>query len=248
MRRLLDLFARTGPAAPAFEAPLQPDEPLAVIGDVHGCDGLLGRLLDGISGEAAGHRVVVVGDMVDRGENSAAVLRRLADRPDIVCLKGNHEDMVLRFLAEPERAGRSWLRNGGVQTLASFGVGGLSLGAEGRALREAADRLAQAMGPGLIAWLEGLPLLFRSGNVAVVHAGADPRRALDAQEEQVLLWGHPRFESERREDGVWVVHGHVIQSEARAEEGRIAVDTGAYATGHLTAALIGPGRGEFLST
>jgi serine/threonine protein phosphatase 1 len=250
MRQILDRLApgRRRAEDPVFDAPLAPAEPLAVIGDVHGCDGLLARILTDLEAHAPQHRVVVVGDVIDRGEDSAGVLRRLQARPGTLCLRGNHEDMLLRFLREPERAGRGWLSNGGLQTLASFGVGGLGLGADGRALRDAAMRLRAAMGEELLAWMQVWPLSFRSGNVLVVHAGADPRREPDDQDEQVLLWGHPRFESELRTDGVWVVHGHVIRPAPEVEAGRIAVDTGAFATGHLTAALIAPGQGEFVLT
>src|SRR5687768_15675894 len=92
-------------AAVAFTAPVAPTEPLAVIGDVHGCDRLLARLLDRLETEAPWHRVVLVGDTVDRGEDSAGVLRRLARQPDVVTLMGNHETMMLEFVDEPERRG-----------------------------------------------------------------------------------------------------------------------------------------------
>lgn len=248
MKRLLDLIRR--PAAPSvapFGAPLAPEHPLAVIGDVHGCDALLGRLIDRIEAEAPGHEIVVVGDLVDRGEDSAGVLRRLAGRPDVVTLMGNHEAMLIEFLDEPERRGSRWLWNGGLQTLASFGVGGIATSANADALRDARDRLLQAMGRDLVAWLRERPMGCRSGNVAVVHAGADPAYAIEDQDEKVLLWGHPDFPRRPRQDGVWVVHGHVIQPEPSAEDGRIGVDTGAYATGRLTAALIRPGSVEFLT-
>jgi serine/threonine protein phosphatase 1 len=249
MRRLLELFGRKAAPAPRarFEAPLAPDEPLAVIGDVHGRDDLLGRLLDRLAEEAPGHRVVLVGDLMDRGERSAQVVRRLIARDDLVVLRGNHEVMCLDFLEEPERKGPLWIRNGGLQTLASFGVGGLGISPSPAALREAAGRLETAMGTEMMAWLRLRPLTFRSGNVAVVHAAADPDLAIEEQEEATLLWGHPRFLRDARADGVWVVHGHTILEEPVVEAGRIGVDTGAYATGRLTAALIRPGGVAFVT-
>lgn len=246
MRGLFDLFGRRD--GDAWGAPLAPEEPLAVIGDVHGRDDLLGRLLGRLGREAPDHRVVLVGDLVDRGEGSAAVLRRLLGREDLVVLKGNHEAMCLDFLSEPERKGTAWMRNGGLQTLASFGVGGLGRTPGPEAMRAASERLAGAMGPEMIGWLQARPLWWRSGNVAVVHAGADPARPLEEQEEVTLTWGHPRFGEEARRDGLWVVHGHTILPQPVAAGGRIGVDTGAYATGRLTAALIGPGRVDFMSS
>ena len=247
MRRLLDLFARrTGSAR--FDAPLAPERPVAVIGDVHGRDDLLGRLLDRLAGEAPDHAVVLVGDLIDRGEQSAAVLRRMMERADLTVLKGNHEAMCLDYLADPERKGPLWIRNGGLQTLASFGVGGLGISPGPEALRSGAERLAQAMGPAMIGWMRGLPTRWQSGNIAVVHAGADPSRPLEDQEETALLWGHPRFEEATRSDGLWVVHGHTILPEPLVLGGRIGIDTGAYATGRLTAALISASRVSFVST
>lgn len=247
MKRLLDLLGRRRAAPVPFDAPFAPEEPLAVIGDVHGRDDLLGRLLDRLGREAPDHRVILVGDYLDRGEGSAAVLRRLQARPDLLCLKGNHEAMCLGFLEDPRREGRRWLANGGLQTLASFGVGGLTPTSGPEALFDARDRLAEAMGDALIGWMQTLPLWWASGNVAVAHAGADPDLPMAAQERRSLLWGHPRFEEGARTDGLWIVHGHTIVPEPQAGAGRVAVDTGAYATGRLTAALVAEGRVRFLS-
>jgi serine/threonine protein phosphatase 1 len=249
MRRLLNYLTGRGTVAPVvFDAPLAPDEPFAAIGDVHGRDDLLARLIDRIEAEAPGCRIVLVGDYIDRGERSAGVLARLASRPDLVCLLGNHETMCLGFLEDPVREGPRWLANGGLQTLASYGIGGVTPGSGAAALDAARDRLSDAMGNGLIDWLAARPLLWRSGNVAVVHAGADPSLPMEEQEERTLIWGHSRFSSRARSDGIWVVHGHTIQPDPSAEGGRIGIDTGAYATGQLTAALVAPGRVEFLST
>jgi serine/threonine protein phosphatase 1 len=248
MKRLLDYLTGRGRAAPvAFDAPLAPEEPFVAIGDVHGRDDLLGRLLDRLEAEEPELRVVLVGDYIDRGERSASVLARLSSRPHLVCLMGNHEAMCLGFLEDPAREGPRWLANGGLQTLASFGIGGVTLGSGPTALEAARDRLAMAMGENLIGWLADRPLLWHSGNVAVVHAGADPLRALEDQEERTLLWGHPRFAAQPRTDGIWVVHGHTILPEPVVEAGRIGIDTGAFATGRLTAALIAPEGVEFAS-
>ncbi|WP_172331474.1 metallophosphoesterase [Mangrovicoccus sp. HB161399] len=242
MRLLRKLFgqAPSRPAARNPEAPLAPEEPFYAIGDIHGCDRLLEQLLRQIREDAAPDipRVVCVGDYVDRGEDSRAVLerlRRLQAEPDVAltCLAGNHEDMLLHFLDRPED-GASWLRNGGLQTLASFGVG-LPAGMSGGALADIRDRLAAAMGPDLVAWLQGLPVHWQSGNVAVVHAAADPDLPLGLQRRDVLLWGHPDFGGQPRADGAWVIHGHVICGQVTRAGGCISIDTGAYATGCLSA-------------
>lgn len=246
MRALLSRLLGRG-TPPLFDAPLAPAEPLAVIGDVHGCDAALARLLDRLEAEHPDRRIILVGDYIDRGEESAAVLRRLATRTDLTCLMGNHEVMCLQFLENPEEWAARWLRNGGLQTLASFGVAPAGATTDAGAMRATRDALAAAMGPDLLAWLATRPLRVQSGNVAVVHAGADPAVPIDLQDDKVLLWGHPKFDTLPRPDGIWIVHGHTVVDEPRAEGGRIAVDTGAYATGRLTAALIDTGRVAFLA-
>jgi len=156
--------------------------------------------------------------------------------------------MMLDFLEHPLSSGPRWLRNGGLQTLASFGVSGLTDTTTGPGLETARDALALAMGDGMIKWLKARPLYFQTGNVVVTHAGADPSLAIEDQDEVNLLWGHPDFSRKPRPDGLWIVHGHRIVDTPRAENGVISIDTGAYATNRLTAALIAPDSVEFIST
>ena len=212
--------------SPSFPAP-NPAQPVTVMGDIHGCLALLRRALDQAKGQ-----IVCVGDYIDRGPDSAGVLALLRARPDIVCLMGNHEQMMLDFLDAPETHGERWLKSGGVQTLASFG-----LACDGTAVAMR-DALRLALGQEGEAWLRALPSIWRSGNVAVTHAGADPALPLEAQDGHVLRWGHPNFLRNRRRDGQWVVRGHVIVGEAQAKDGIISIDTGAYATGRLTLCFV----------
>jgi len=232
---------------------LTPEAPLAVVGDIHGRADLLDRLLNLLAHEAgADCALVFVGDYIDRGEQSAQVLARLQALQGgdwgaaVTCLKGNHEAMMLGFLDAPEEAGTFWIRNGGAHTLASFGIP-LPEPAPG-ALTQARDALRAALGARGEAWVRGLPLTLRSGNLLVAHAGAAPDSAPEDQTEEDLLWGHPAFEQKPRRDGLWVAHGHTIREEPAAEAGRISVDTGAYATHRLTAAHVAPGRCRFFCT
>lgn len=241
---LRSLIARLRGNSQRF-GPVRPVSPFFAIGDIHGRVDLLISLLRQLD---AGLPVIFVGDYVDRGENSAEVLRVLRGRPGALCLMGNHEDMMLSFLDDPVGRGGHWLRNGGLQTLASFGVAGLTDSSKGADLQAARDALAAAMGPGLIAWLRARPLWYQSGNVAVVHAGADPGLAIKDQKDAHLLWGHPDFVRKPRSDGLWIVHGHRIVDAPLAENGVISIDTGAYATGCLTAALIAADGVNFYST
>nr|WP_241482645.1 metallophosphoesterase family protein [Leisingera sp. ANG-M7] len=235
---LFQKFTRREP----FAAP-QPEEPLCVIGDVHGCFPQLIKLLEKVP---PGHRCVLVGDYIDRGEQSAEVLRHLSGREDLTCLMGNHEAMLLEFLEEPAREGGRWLRNGGLQTLASFGIRGVRPLMNGTELEDCRDRLLAAMGAELTGWLAQLRTSVLSGNVLITHAGADPEKPADQQEDAVLIWGHPAFLRRRRRDSVWVVHGHTIVSRPAAEDGRIAIDTGAFAGGPLSAVCLDGTAAAFL--
>ncbi|MGZ9809149.1 metallophosphoesterase [Pseudoroseicyclus sp. H15] len=244
MKSFLSKFFRA--PTPSFDAPLAPDQPLALIGDVHGCDTLLDGMLTRLDDEAPGHQIVLLGDYIDRGEQSAQVLRRLIGLQNAICLMGNHEAMCLDFLEKPRRTGDRWLRNGGLQTLASFGIGGLGLTPSPEQLKAAAAELKEAMGPEMITWMERLRASYISGNVAAIHAGGDPEVPIEEQDEAACLWGAPGFMTTPRQDGMWVVHGHVIVPEPSVVLGRIALDTGAYATGCLTAALINGSNVHFL--
>lgn len=238
---------------PSFDAPLQPNVPFFAVGDIHGCDDLFARLLARLDERAhPGRPLVTVGDYVDRGEQSREVLERLqrlqaGGAPgEMICLKGNHEQMLLEFLDDPAERGERWLRHGGLQTLASYRVPVALKRMEEAQWLELRDRFRETLGSETEAWLRALPLTWQTGNVCVLHAAADPALPIPAQSEATLLWGHAAFESTPRRDATWVVHGHTVVEHARPVLGRIPVDTGAYATGQLTCALVEPGNVEFL--
>ena len=256
MKSLRRLFTRPGPASPeplppSFRGGLPtPDEGFAAIGDIHGCADALAALWDKVATAAPGLRIIHVGDYIDRGEDSAGVLRMLHERQtrdgDILCLKGNHEEMLLDFLRAPEEKGERWLRNGGLQTLQSFKDISLGNALTDHNFSVVRDALVQQLGD-MAGFLEAMPRLWKSGNVAVVHAGADPRKPLESQRPANLTWGHPAFGELPREDGTWIVHGHTVVDRPIMANGVISIDTGAYARGRLTAAIIRPGREvEFL--
>ncbi len=249
MNAFRNLLRRVGVMSPGFDARLAPDIPFVAIGDIHGRDDLLTQMLDRVPDLP----IVFVGDYIDRGPDSMMVLDRLQKlsdvrADDVVCLMGNHEAMLLDFLDHPEHSGAIWLSNGGSQTLRSFGVSNPGKGASEQALVQTRDQLLVKMGDGLVEWLRNRPYIWRSGNIAVTHAGANPRQKVDPSRGHNLLWGHPDFLRVHRTDGLWVVHGHFIVPVAQAVSGRIAIDTGAFKTGFLSAAVIEPGNLRFIST
>lgn len=239
---------RDRPSSEPFLAPNTVNGLTYAIGDVHGRQDLLARLIDRISEDAAAFDVtpefVFLGDYIDRGEHTreaVELLIELSQRHDVktVFLMGNHEQMLLRFLGDPS-TGPRWLKYGGLQTLMSYGVGGagaLRVESEAAQLR---DALQEAIGEH-IGFIERLRTSHRTGNLFFAHAGADPALPTNAQNVTTVLWGCDSFMTTDRNDGVWVVHGHYVVEQPTAERGRIAVDTGAYFSGRLTAARIAGG-------
>ena len=265
MRSILGRKTRPLDAPRALEAEPQdmprPLRPTYIIGDIHGRADLLEQMLElidaHIGGTGAGDpRLVFVGDYIDLGDDSAAILSRMRELQtefpaNVTCLMGNHERMLLDFLADPATRGPRWLRAGAARTLRSFGIAteDLERGTEPDACPAAADLLRRRLPAGMEAWLDALPLSWSSGNLWAVHAGADPGHAMSDQSARVLLWGHPEFDGAPRADGLWIAHGHTEVETPLAREGRIAVDTGAWRTGRLTACAIRPdGRHDFLQT
>ena len=249
MAGLASLFrSRQGRGQAAEFPPLAPQETFTAVGDIHGRYDLLMRLIDKIGAGQGGGRLVFLGDYIDRGEEGGRVLETLfwlqQNAPGTVCLRGNHEEMLLAFLTDPLRHGPAWQQHGGRQTLACYGVAPVHASAPEAEWLAARDSLRGRLGAELTGWLQSLPALWQSGNVAAVHAAADPARPVGAQDERDLVWGHPNFLKLPRHDGTWVIHGHTIVGEVAADDGRIGVDTGAFATGKLSAITVSQGRFE----
>ncbi|MFM8680286.1 MAG: metallophosphoesterase, partial [Alphaproteobacteria bacterium] len=211
------------------------------IGDVHGRDDRLRELegmlrADAARRSAARRLVVMLGDYVDRGPGSRAVLDHLCAPPppgfERACLAGNHEQLMLAFLDDPGEAA-PWLANGGAATLASYGVAG-------------AAALRAALPAAHLAFLRGLGRMRREGDYLFVHAGIRPGVAPGDQVEDDLLWIRRPFLSSNSDPRCVVVHGHSIVEEPEIHPNRIAIDTGAYASGVLTALALEGERVEFL--
>jgi serine/threonine protein phosphatase 1 len=197
----------------------------------------LERVIAADASEASGERwIVFVGDYIDRGPASADVVNHLMRPPPFgfrrFTLRGNHEELFLDFLRSPRQA-REWVELGGVETATSYGVR--------RALIEAGapGKLAAAMRVAVpqehISWMEQLPISLSLPGLLVVHAGIRPGIPLDEQSDNDLLWIRSPFLETERNDDLLVVHGHTPNPHPQITPGRIGVDTGAFATGVLTA-------------
>ncbi|MBZ8135277.1 metallophosphoesterase family protein [Afifella sp. IM 167] len=224
-------------------------------GDIHGRFDLLGELHQAMEADLQARPVdecveVFVGDYVDRGPDSEKVLRFLADSSSVcgrrVCLKGNHEDILIRALREPELL-TYWLGQGGAATMLSFGVEP-PRNARPATLENCRDALAMALGPDLSAFLGGLDTMERIGDYLFVHAGINPGRPLEEQEEQDLVWIREPFLSSQKDFGFCVVHGHTPRERQRVHANRINLDTGAFSTGILTCVALERSSRRFLAT
>ena len=213
------------------------------VGDVHGRIDLLDRMHDRIVADAekssAERRVAVyLGDYVDRGPESAAVIDRLLDEPlngfESVHLKGNHEDFMLKFL-DGEGEGLGWLFNGGDATLASYGITDDDWrDLEPDAIHRTRDELIRILPERHREFLDGLALSHAEGGYLFVHAGIRPGVAIDQQVEDDLLWIRDDFLQSTDEHDRRVVHGHTITWSPEVRANRIGIDTGAFASGVLT--------------
>jgi serine/threonine protein phosphatase 1 len=220
------------------------------IGDIHGCDSMLADVHDRIEADIADltppdHRIIHIGDYCDRGPDSAGVIARLArmteDDDRVICLRGNHDQLLLDFLSDPERHADMFLGNGGDATLASYNVpvGAYEPSELSAALNEmlpAADR----------AFLNALPLHAEFGDYLFVHAGIRPGVPLEAQKPEDLLWIRDEFLLDKRDHGLVVVHGHTAQEEPETRPNRINIDSGAVFGGPLTCVVLEDAEYRFL--
>jgi serine/threonine protein phosphatase 1 len=237
------LFGTSAPAAPERPRLTAPEWPAAIyaIGDVHGCLAELKRLEQLIYADAAAPAgdkwIVMLGDYVDRGPDSAGVLDHLLSPvpPGYrrICLAGNHETMLLAFLEAP-LAGSDWLRFGGIQTLQSYAVDEQSGYFDAPTLEQRRQILESHVPRRHVEFMRGLPLYLRVGNTVFVHAGLRHGVPLEQQSERDLLWLRPGDDAPF-EAGTVVVHGHTPTATPTLSPWRIGIDTGAAMTGILTA-------------
>lgn len=257
------LFQRRLPDPP--ERPLLAGRPPAVpagtrlyaVGDVHGRLDLLEQIEEAILEDfaAAGRPLqpvlVLVGDYVDRGFESRAVLDHLIERPlpgfARVLLLGNH-DLWLRAFLDGQAIDPAWLDYGGDATLASYGVGLDRSLPEAERLAAARTALLERFPPAHRRLLDELEPAFEFGDYFLCHAGVRPGVPLEAQSDTDLLWIREPFLSFPGEFGKIVVHGHTPSEEPVVRRNRIGIDTGACWTGRLTCLVLEGTEQRFLST
>ncbi len=214
------------------------------IGDVHGRLDLLLEAMASIHDHGAGEhsRIVMLGDYVDRGPESRGVVEYLmahAPAQRIVCLKGNHEAMMVEAIRGGDLNRMSaWMFHGGEETMRSYGWSG----------RHAASGVL--IPPAHLDWMADLPLMVRDDERVYVHAGIDPAAPLDEQSATTCLWIRERFlRSNLERLSHHVVHGHSPKWREKLQIAdverlphRTNLDTGAYLTGVLAIGVFECGR------
>lgn len=215
------------------------------IGDVHGEKAKLDDLLEQIARDAgdAEHRIVFLGDLIDRGAESRAVVEtamRLNSEERAIVIRGNHEELMLHAMDHNESAGIYWwATNGGDETIESYQL-----------VNGPKDDWREAVDSEHVKWLRALPTMHRDKErgLVFVHGGIDPK-TFPNDSDEIRMWTRSEkfFRSERwpkRDElkSILVVHGHTPTHdfEPELQTRRINVDTGACFGGPLTAVALAP--------
>lgn len=223
------------------------------IGDIHGRADLLDALLRQIAKEeesrpAADTFIVFLGDLIDRGADSAGVVDRLLTtnwgHATPIFLMGNHEEMLLRILDGDHVIVHDWLSYGGFECAQSYGAPAATMIASSD--EDAVAMLVEAIPAAHVDFIRSFGDSFRFGDYLFVHAGIRPGVPLEQQSVRDLRWIRDGFLDVTRNDGVTVVHGHTIVREVSEGAGRIGIDTGAYTSGTLTALCVDGTERKFL--
>ena len=240
LQRLRDFFS---PPPPPKLAAVPDGRRYYAIGDIHGRLDLYKALIDAIEGEIAAdpaldHRIIVLGDLVDRGPDSAGVVERTRvwqQSRNVRVLAGNHEEMFLAAFEKPD-ALRHFLKHGGRETVLSYGLSSRQLSE--MSLEEIFEALPKVVTQDTRDYIAGFETMIRAGDYVFVHAGIDPAKALNEQKRSDLLWIRDRFLNHEGPLEKVVVHGHTIFEHVMDCGNRIGIDTGAFRSGVLTALVL----------
>lgn len=224
------------------------------VGDIHGRADLLDEMLELIAQDLANYEdlydVIFLGDFINRGPASAAVLDRLcglakaSDRYRFIM--GNHEEIFFKMLSGDADLGRMFDRMGGFSTLKSYGVNEEAyMALPYNEIGELAMSLVPAEH---VNFMRQLRTQVTVGDYLFVHAGVDTSRPASEQDERVTRWIRDEFlHSEDRFEKT-VVYGHTIYKNVEESVGRIGIDTGAYVSGKLTALVLEGATRSYLQT
>lgn len=238
--RLRQLFRPSDAPSPSSPSRIPSGQRVYAVGDVHGRLDLFEALIAAIEADDAARSeadttIVLLGDLVDRGPDSAGVLdlaRRLQARRKVRIIAGNHEEMFMQSLDDADVL-RHFLRYGGKETALSYAIDAKRY--QEATIEEAQELLREAVPVEDIEFICSFENHVAIGDYLFVHAGIRPGTPIEEQRRSDLRWIREPFLSHAESHGAFVVHGHTITDEVDIRGNRIGIDTGAYQSGRLTA-------------
>ncbi len=249
-------FKKTAVRRPLDTARVPDGQRVYAIGDIHGRNDLLAQLLSQIDADdaergSADTHIIFLGDLMDRGEDSAGVIETAMALRDsgrkVRFLMGNHEEVFVRACRKNDsKTTRFFLRIGGEETVLSYPITRaeyITLDME-----QLSERLATLVPESHLEFIESFEDQIVIGDYAFVHAGIRPGVPLSEQKPTDLRWIREEFVDQRGDLEKVVVYGHTIYDEVEERGSRIGIDTGAYASGKLTALSLEGGERWYLQT
>lgn len=225
------------------------------VGDIHGRLDLLDQLILKIEEDNAGRnrvrtQIIFLGDLCDRGPDSRGVIERVMQlakaSSDVRLIAGNHEELLIRAWDGDRRSAGLFNRVGGKETMLSYGVDEEKYDAAD--LEELVEMISSHVPENHIAFLKAAEDWITAGDYLFVHAGIRPGDAIEEQRTSDLRWIRREFTDFPGDHGMMVIHGHSITEDVDVRTNRVGIDTGAYATGTLTALGIERSERWFLQT
>lgn len=239
---MLKFLRSRSSSEPPFVADIGGDRRVYAIGDIHGRLDLFERLLELIDQDDAGRaplpcHLILLGDLMDRGPQSAAVIERAmalsGASQNVHLIKGNHEEVFVGAARGSAQYAGYCRRIGGTATIASYGLDpGISMAMTDA---EIATWMLGNVPRDHVDFLDGFTDSLVMGDYLFVHAGIRPGVPLEQQDVADLRWIRGEFLHDREAHPYMVVHGHSITSEVDEQANRIGIDTGAWSSGKLTA-------------
>lgn len=224
-----------------------PNMRLYAVGDVHGHLDLLDKLYQSIIDDISqhpveNHHIIFLGDYIDRGPDSAGCVEYLIDLQardhSVICLKGNHEDKLEKFLPHPLTVADSFFKFGGVECATSYGLNMDGFGGSNEETLQKCAELTENIPPQHKAFYAELIHTVTFGDYMFAHAGVRPGVPLDRQSDHDLMWVRPEFIPHEGLYDKVIVHGHTPAYPMEILPNRINADTHAYHTGVLSCIVL----------
>lgn len=230
-----------------------PEELLIAIGDIHGCYDLLQKLVEEIDDTILTKTdkavtFIFIGDYGDRGLNTPDVfdyLIALSKQAKCIFIRGNHDQTLLDFIKDPA-VGEQWFTYGGRETLGAYGVGLTKLTGGQHDWQDIHRTFTDNFPLSHLNFLKETTYQYEAGDYMFVHAGVNPKRSLKKQRPHELMWIREPFLNHNKKFKKFIIHGHTPNEGPDIQQYRLGIDTGAYATGVLTAVALENAQRRFI--